>query len=664
MRARRARRGAGSALAGLAALAAAEAIAAEPSVRVMRHHVYDGVSEDLVGLAARPAPYADPLAPTAPELRRVALAMRADPDAGWGRLFGPSVDAATGRPYPDDGRVAGEEYLAYLRAPDGGESAALLQIPAGLSRTRRCLLAVPQSGSSGLYRDVAGLGFWGLQHGCAVVYTDKGHGGGAHDLETGTVNAIDGVSIKARGADGEAQFVAPIGEAARRRFLVRQPHRIAFKAAQSLRNPEARWGDDVLRAIDFALNQLNVRDGGGWTAQSTLVIVSGGSNGGGAALYAGEKDVHGLIDGVVAGEPQVQVRPNDQARVLRAGRPGVGSGRTLLDYFTYGNLYAPCAVLARPDMPGADRIVHAAERCASLAQAGLLKSASPAELAREAEGRLVAYGFEPETLALTAFGYLLGPDATAAKYAGDHGRFGVEDRVCGYSYASTDAAGVPRAVPRAELAEIFARGGGGAPVGSIDLVNDDDPRGPLRNDLSLSPSTGRADYNLDGALCLRELAVGRSAKARRVQAGIAEFLASGDLHGKPAIIVHGRADNRVPAAFSSRPYLALNSLAEGGRGRLRYLEVENAEHFGFSGPGFDTRFVPLTYYHLRALDLMWAHLTEGAPLPDSQIVRTRPRGGTPGHAPPLTLENIPPIALRAPPRDRIIVQGGVVGLPD
>lgn len=657
-------RRAGLLLAGAALLSIAQAASGEPAVRVMRHEVYDGLSDDLVGLAAQPAPYVDPLAPTARELRRVAMGMRFDVNAGWGRLFGPTIDAATGRPYPDGGRVAGEEYLAYARAPDGGESAVLLQIPAGLSRTRRCLLAVPQSGSAGLYRDVASLGFWGLQHGCAVVYTDKGHGGGAHDLETDTVNAIDGTSITDRTARGQAQFVAPIGEAGRRRFLYRSPHRVAFKAAHSRRNPEAQWGSDVLRAIRFALHQLNARDGGGWSAESTLVIVSGSSNGGGASLYAAEKDAEGLIDGVVAGEPQVQVRPNDQTRVVRGGRSGVGSGRTLLDYFTFGNLYAPCAVLALPDAPAADRIVHAAERCASLAQAGLLKGAAPAEQASEAQRRLVAYGFEPETLVLTAFGYLLGPDATAAKYASDHGRFGVEDSLCGYSYASTDAAGVPRAVPAAELAEIFARGGGGAPVGSIDLINDADPRGPRRNDLSLSPSTGRADYNLDGARCLRELAVGRSAKARRVQAGIAEFLADGDLHGRPAIIVHGRADNRVPAAFSSRPYLALNSLAEGGRSGLRYLEVENAEHFGVSAPGFDTRFVPLTYYHLRALDMMWAHLTEGAPLPGSQIVRTRPRGGAPGQAPPLSLENTPPIVIDPPPGDRIVVQGGVVSLPD
>ena len=659
-------------LRGILCLSAALAFLAGPTdaaeapkgVTVLRHLTFDGVTDDLVGLAAKPAPYADPLRPTAAELRRATMAVRADPASGWGRLFGPTIDAATGRPYPDGGRVAGEEYLAYTHGPGGGKSAVLLQVPAKLSRDGRCILAVPQAGSFGIYHDIATTGFWGLQHGCAVVYTDKGHGTGAHDLESDTVTLIDGVTAKASEAKDRSHFTAPLSAKARAGFLARWPHRIAFKAANSGLNPESQWGEDVLRAIRYAFWQLNARDGGGWTSDNTLVIVSGNSNGGGATLYAGEKDREGLIDGLVAGEPQVQVRSNPSVRVIRGDKVRAEGARTLLDYFTFANLYEPCAVLAMPDAPMADRVVHAADRCASLKQAGLLDAVDLAAQARESQDRLLAYGFDPETAVLNAAGYLIGPDATAAKYASDHGRFGVERRICGYSYASLDAEGKPRAVPPAEFAEIFAKASGGAPTGSIDLVNDNDPRGPHRNDLSISPSTGRADYNLDGARCLRALAVGGSADARRVQAGIAAFLADGDLHGKPTIIVHGRADNRVPPAFSSRPYLATNSLREGARSKLRYIEVENAEHFGFSMPGFDTRFIPLAYYNLRALDRMWATLTTGAPLPDSQIVRTRPRGGNPGAAPGLTLENVPPLATTPRAADRIRVQLGIVVLPD
>jgi hydroxybutyrate-dimer hydrolase len=50
---------------------------------------------------------------------------------------------------------------------------------------------------------------------------------------------------------------------------------------------------------------------------------------------------------------------------------------------------------------------------------------------------------------------------------------------------------------------------------------------------------------------------------------------------------------------------------------------------------------PLTLYPLRALDLMWDHLTKGAPLPESQVLRTTPRGGDAGHAPPLEAANVP-----------------------
>lgn len=220
------------------------------------------------------------------------------------------------------------------------------------------------------------------------------------------------------------------------------------------------------------------------------------------------------------------------------------------------------------------------------------------------------------------------------------------------------------AVPAAQIAQNFAIAPGGAPAGSIDVINDNDPTGPRRSWLSVSPSTGRQDYDLDGAICIRGLVEGHSPDAERVQAGIREFLATGALRGKPMIIVHGRSDDRVPVSFSSRPYVGLNSLADGVASQLRYIEVTNAEHFGTDLPGFDTRMVPLTLYHLRALDLMWAHLTAGQPLPASQVVHTTPRGGEAGHAPPLQLSNVPPIALEPSSRDAITVQDGHVRIPD
>src|SRR3712207_2971060 len=92
----------------------------------MQHRALDGRSDDLVTgglgverLISGAAPgYADPLRPTAEELRRAALFRRGDPGFGFGRLWGPNVDTATGAALPDGGRVAGEEWLAYARSEE------------------------------------------------------------------------------------------------------------------------------------------------------------------------------------------------------------------------------------------------------------------------------------------------------------------------------------------------------------------------------------------------------------------------------------------------------------------------------------------------------------------------------------------------------------------
>jgi hydroxybutyrate-dimer hydrolase len=103
---------------------------------------------------------------------------------------------------------------------------------------------------------------------------------------------------------------------------------------------------------------------------------------------------------------------------------------------------------------------------------------------------------------------------------------------------------------------------------------------------------------------------------------------------------------------------------DGEKSQLRYIEVTNAEHFGADLPGFDTRMVPLTFYHLRALDLLWAHLTNKAALPPSQVVRTTPRGGEPGKAPALQISNVPPISQHPSDKDVIKVEKGRVVIPD
>jgi hydroxybutyrate-dimer hydrolase len=146
-------------------------------------------------------------------------------------------------------------------------------------------------------------------------------------------------------------------------------------------------------------------------------------------------------------------------------------------------------------------------------------------------------------------------------------------------------------------------------------------------------------------------------------------LRTGDLRGKPAIIVAGRADALIPVNFNARPYLGLNRAVEGAASRLSYVEVTNAQHFdAFIGlpalAGYDTAFVPLHHYFVQAMDSMWATLTANAPLPPSQLVRTTPRGGLPGLAPAITAANLPSIASTPAPSDAITATDGVVQVPD
>ncbi|MFG6667960.1 3-hydroxybutyrate oligomer hydrolase family protein [Halomonas sp. HNIBRBA4712] len=633
---------------------------------VVSERAYDGLENDLAtagigvdAMRAGEAPgYVDPLRPSVEELRRNALFTRAT--AGFGERYGPNVDAASGE--RSHTGIAGTELIA-LASSDEDNVSLLLQIPDDFDWQSPCVLAVPVAGSSSLFSDIATIGYWGLQKNCAVTYTDKGLGNGFHDLERDTVTRFDGVRQPAAQASSASLFTADLDAEQRQRFLDEYPHRIAFKHAHSQQNPDARWGESVLRSIDFAFYQLNLTrpaDTTSLDSANTLVMVTGNSNGGGAALYAGEADTAGLIDGIVAAQPQVQLTPDERVTVTRGDRTRRGAGRSLMDYFTQAILYQPCAAVATPDAPMRDRIDRAEQRCVSLKARGLLEADSLKAQGEESLQRLRDYGWEPESDLLHASHYAIAPTATAVKYASSHGRFGVEERLCGYSFASVDEQGHPQPAPEAELAVIFATAPGGAPAGSIDIVNDRNPGGPRKDSLSASPESGREDYNLDGAMCLRELVTGDSQNARRVQAGMAEVQGDANLHGVSTIILHGRADARVPVGFTSRPYLALNSLNDAAPA-LHYYELTNVEHFGARFPGFSDHFVPIQPYHIEALELMYRHLREGEALPLSQVVRAAP-----AREPDETLRgaHLPSIALNPREADIVRVDQGRVVVPD
>jgi hydroxybutyrate-dimer hydrolase len=71
----------------------------------------------------------------------------------------------------------------------------------------------------------------------------------------------------------------------------------------------------------------------------------------------------------------------------------------------------------------------------------------------------------------------------------------------------------------------------------------------------------------------------------------------------------------------------------------------------------------LHVYWVRAMDAMFARLKNGTALPPSQVVRTVPRGGTPGAAPAITATNVPAISA-TPGADAITFSGTSVVIPN
>jgi hydroxybutyrate-dimer hydrolase len=191
------------------------------------------------------------------------------------------------------------------------------------------------------------------------------------------------------------------------------------------------------------------------------------------------------------------------------------------------------------------------------------------------------------------------------------------------------------------------------------------------------------DFGLDEALCQRALVSGvdetgaaltstatstrpTAAQSAAVQAGMTEVALNGNLRGKPTLVVAGRSDALVPVNDNARAYVAYNRLVEGSASHVGYIEVTNAQHFDTFIPfsGFDTRYVPLHVYFVRAMDAMYAYLKHGIALPPSQVVRTTPRGGLPGAAPPITAANVPPLSTAPPAAEAIGFAATSIDVPN
>ena len=625
----------------------------------------------LAGIRGDAPGFADPLAPTASELRRRAVhtAYRGLVDVtdagGFGRLFGPRGDR----------RIVGVEYLAAVRTPDGaGTTTVMLQIPSHFDPQQPCLVVASSSGSRGIYGGVPTAGEWGLEHGCAVAYTDKGTGVGFFDLDSGTGYRID--LLATRDADDPLLTFRPADPAAAAAFAKDHPHRVAVKHAHSQTNPEKDWGLYVLQAAKAGFGLLNAEfpgeDGAArFTRENTLVIASGVSNGGGAVLRAVEQDAEGLLDAAVVSEPNAW--PGAAAGLaIRQGERAVyqGPALSLYDYSTLQYLLQPAAILAPADPASPLVALNPAQRplweqwSASLAAAALVAGETQAAQAADARAKLEAAGLLPEALELGAMNVQFGLwPAIATAYASAHGRLPVDTTACGVSFAATDDEFKARALTAAELAKLAADGSGVPPTGGVQLVT------------NVGGGIFASLGSLDAALCLRSLATGEAdggkpaagqeALASRVRSGIEEVRLSASLRGKPVMMLHGRRDALVPVNHTSRAYYARHRAL--GEDTLRYYEVEHGQHFDAFIPllpGWSTALVPLQPKLVTATEIMYRHLTEGAPLPPSQVVRSTPRRVTEdGGIEPLESRHLGALVLE-PGGDAIVVRDGTLFIPD
>jgi hydroxybutyrate-dimer hydrolase len=675
---------------------------------------YDGNADDLLtgGLGASglistasPPGFADPAAPTDAELRRRAIYTnyRALVDVsfngGYSTLYGPNV-TVNGTPTFTEGKIAGEEWLAYDDDGTGRVNATMMvQVPSGFDPDQPCIVTAASSGSRGVYGAIATAGEWGLKHGCAVAYTDKGSGMGVHDLQNDTVDRIDGTRAGSADAGTASNFTANLSDTDRAAYNAAFPNRFAVKHAHSQLNPEQDWGKYTLHAVEFAYYVLNQKfgaqgDGGAapvarkYHPGQILTIAASVSNGAGASLAAVEQDPQHWISGVVAGEPQVQV--GSTSAIQRAGAPVAARAKPLYDYMTVAALYQGCA--AGASGVGAnmrDPVLTAAQinnRCNGLTAKGLLAAAAnnqPAQ-SNEALQRLHDAGYESDSdeLHATHFGTYATP-AVALTYANAYARASVKDNLCGYSFAAVDAptTGLPVAVGASAananaLAQIFGNGNGVPPISPLEIINNASVGGPKRDQVSTSASTNAADFNIDGAACLRGLWTGTVdgsgapltgsllAQSNALKEGVRQVLRSGRVRGIPTILVQGRNDALVPVNSASRAYLGANKLAEGAGSPVVYYEVTNAQHFDAfitAFAGYQTRFIPLHRYLIQGLDLMYAHLKTGAALPPSQGVRTTPRNQT---SDMLRSSDVRPIAATPAAADQITFANGTLNVPD
>ncbi|MEG2802883.1 3-hydroxybutyrate oligomer hydrolase family protein [Stenotrophomonas sp.] len=558
--------------------------------RETAHRGSDDLLSAGLGIDALRSPtaprFANPARPTAEEARRRAIW------SSWRGIADLTPGGGFGDVYGHLQAVPGREFSAYARVPGATHPhRVLVQVPDRFDAARRCLVVAASSGSRGIHGAIAVAGRWGLAHGCAVAYTDKGAGSDYYDLDARMGVQADGTPA----ADGELAFV-PIAPAT--------THGIAFKHAHSGDNPEADWGRHLQQAMQFGLQALDraYPDAAPFTAATTRVLGVGVSNGGGAVLRAAEIEDSGF-DAMVAGEPNISV----------------GGAPPLYDLVTQAALLMPCALLALEDLPPPP--MHAAarhdgaRRCAALASAREVQGDDTAAQALSARQQLADAGLGDDALRAGAFASGLDMwRAIAVTYASAYGRHVAGAHPCGYGFTAVGPDGAPGPATAEARARWWSEGSGIPPGSGVVLVDG---------------IAGAAGDPLPGLQCLRALGRDDGADARRVRAGMAEAVAGVPQRSVPIVVIHGVDDGLVPITLTSDRYVAR---ARDAGAQIAYWRVNKAQHFDtlLAAPDYRARYVPLLPYMFAALDQVWAHLEDPAHgLPRDALVQPTPRAGNP-----------------------------------
>ncbi len=559
------------------------AVAERPSVDVegnrLRHHAAD---DDLLtaglgldGLRQPPRLPADRAAPEPSELRRVAI------HANYGGLV--DLTATGGLQAGDLPAVPGREVHAWLRLAGRRHPARVaVMVPDALDTERPCLVVAPSSGSRGVFGALPVAGPWALPRGCALALTDKGTGTDLFDHASDTGVALDGTRA-ARGTATLGLAPAAVGGA-----WVSVPH------AHSGDHPEADWGRYTVEAALFGLQTLEQL----WPDPSrsmpeVRVIAVGLSNGGGAVLRALEQAPPGLFDAAVVAAPNVTP-------------PGA---RPLYDYATEAALFQPCMLgdpAALAGLPFANPLLigPGRARCESLVKASLLERAEP-EAARAV---LEAGGFDADALEQVAVNTSIDVwRAVVALYASAYLRTPVDAMPCGYGTGVRGPDGARVAAPFAQRNLWWAQSSGVVPGGGVEWFDGLADRYP-------------DDPDVGGLLCLRRLWTGDGTEARALRGAVEATRATGRLADVPLIVMHGRQDGLIPAAFSARPYVAAARTA--GAGDLVYWEIDGAQHFDslVPFPGMNTRYRPLIPLLWEALDRIDATLAGDRELGADRVI--------------------------------------------